>query len=127
LTNGFLPLTATVKYPNGQVVRPPVTSSVGGTGTFTRSDPNGNTITANATNGQINYIVDTLGTQPITSSGAPPNPVYYRYTAPSGAQASVTITYSTKTVQSAWGCSGVAEQPATSKNLIDRITLPDGT
>ncbi|MBI3475373.1 MAG: RHS repeat-associated core domain-containing protein [Acidobacteria bacterium] len=125
---------STVTYPNGQVVHPPSIESgsngVNGSGTYTTSDVNGNTITVNtgANQGQINSIADTLGTQPITvTGGPPPTAVNYQYPAPSGATAKVTITYTTKTIQSAFACPGIADQSATSKTLIDRITLPDTT
>ena len=116
---------------NGTVITPPVMQSGSNpaSGTYTIKGTNNNTISVSAnSNGTINYIIDTLSTDPITSSGGPPpTALTYAYPAPSGAQAKVTVTYKTVTVQSTWGCSGVAEYPATSKNLIDKITLADGT
>ncbi len=127
-------ISATVTLTNGQVIHPAALQLFGGVhgnGTYTRADTNGNKITVNANidNGQINSIVDTLGTQPVTVSGGPiPTAVHYNYTAPGGS-AFVAISYKspTPTVQSNFSCPGVAEQSATSQNLIDKLTLPDGT
>ncbi|MGB6633422.1 MAG: RHS repeat-associated core domain-containing protein, partial [Terriglobales bacterium] len=98
-------------------------------GTFTIKDTNNNEISVDAPSPpQISYILDTLGTQPVTSSGGPPpTAVKYSYTAPSGTQANVTVTYKQVTIQSAWGCSKIPEYSPTGSYLIDKITLPDGT
>ncbi len=122
-------INGTVTLPNGTVIKPPMLGSKSAkpNGDYTVTDINGNQITTDTSNGQLVYISDTLGPQPITSSGVPPNPVYYNYTAPSGAQASVIVTYKTIRVQSAWGCAGVAEYTASQATLIDKVTLPDGT
>jgi hypothetical protein len=126
-------ITAKATLANGAVITTPTIDTSGnvhGSGNFTLVDTNNNQVTVSAAaNGkQINYILDTLGTKPITSSGGPPpTALKYSYTAPSGAQANVSVTYKAVTVQSAWGCTGIAEYPATSANLIDKITLPDNT
>jgi RHS repeat-associated protein len=125
--------TATVTLPNGSVITPPALDSAGdvsGNGNYSIKDTNGNQILVNAdpSESQFNYILDTLGSQPITSSGGPPpTTLKYFYTAPSGAQATVAITYKTVSVESSWGCSGVAEYPQTNQHLIDKITLADST
>lgn len=126
-------INATVTLPNGTVINPPTidpSGNVWGSGNYTITDANKNQIVVStpANSKQINYMYDTLHSQPITSSGGPPpTALKYLYYAPSGAQVPVTVTYKTLTIQSAWACTGVTEYSATSKALIDKITLPDGT
>ncbi|MGB7333455.1 MAG: hypothetical protein WBD25_18865 [Terriglobales bacterium] len=133
LTVNMTTLTSgTVTLPNGTVITPPSigpSDKIANGGTFTIKDTNNNEISVDAPSPpQISYILDTLGTQPVTSSGGPPpTAVKYSYTAPSGAQANVTVTYKQVTIQSAWGCSKIPEYSPTGSYLIDKITLPDGT
>jgi RHS repeat-associated protein len=124
--------TATITLRNGTVITPPSigpSDAISGSGNYTIKDTNGNGISVYAPNPpQISYILDTLGSQPITSSGGPPPTAEkYLYYAPSGAQVAVTVTYKTVTVQSDWQCSGVEEYPATQQYLIDKIELADTT
>jgi RHS repeat-associated protein len=133
LYSGGSSINATIASANGTVITPPMISASGvvsGTGNYSIKDSNGNVISvqAQANSLKLLYVLDTLGTQPITSSGGPPpTALKYLYYAPSGAQVAVTVTYKSVTIQSAWGCTGVAEYPATAKTLIDKITLADGT
>src|SRR5260370_13336654 len=84
------------------------------------TDRNGNQITASG-----GVITDTLGTRALTITGSVPNPVVFTYTAPSGASAAYSMRYSTYTVQTAFGCSGISEYPPTSNSLVSEIDLPD--
>jgi len=49
------------------------------------------------------------------------------YTNPSGGSSSYTVKYTAKTVQTAFGCSGISEYGATLQNLVTGIALPDGS
>ena len=108
----------TVTTPSGIVLGIP-SLNVGGS----VSDPNGNTITIGASG----TITDTLGTTALTITGTPPSAVNYTYTAPSGAQPSVQVTYHAYTVTTQFGVSGIGEYNAGGINLVDRVTLPDGS
>src|SRR5260221_624990 len=63
----------------------------------------------------------------VSVSGAAPNPLVLTYTTSSGTPASVTVNYSTFTVQTAFGCSGVSEYGPTAVSLVNNVTLPDGS
>ncbi|MFZ0770443.1 MAG: RHS repeat-associated core domain-containing protein [Candidatus Sulfotelmatobacter sp.] len=69
----------------------------------------------------------------LTVTGAQPSPVKYTYTGPetsqypNGTPETVTVNYSSYTVATNFGCSGVTEYPPTASNLVSSIALPDGT
>ena len=124
--------SASVTFPNGTVAKPPLVTATNGNwtvsaGPYTVTDSNGNQITAAAPGGVLASITDTLDTIALSVSGTWPNPIKYTYTAPSGAAVNVTRSFVSHTVQTAFGCPGIAEYPATSFQLLDRITLPDGS
>jgi len=90
------------------------------------TDTNGNQITTNSSN----QFFDTLNssTPVLTVSGAAPSPTTFTYTAPSGGgNVSYTMKYSSYTVKTNFGCSGIAEYGPTSQNLVSEIDLPDGS
>jgi hypothetical protein len=91
-------------------------------GAGTKTDSNGNEITANSSG----VFTDTLGTTVLTlgGTGTPSNPYTYSYSAPSGT-ATYTEKYTAYTVQTNFGCSGVAEYGPMSANLVSEIDLPD--
>lgn len=98
--------------------------SSAGAGTWT--DRNGNQITASSTGA----FTDTLGTTAltVTGSGTPSSPVTFTYTAPSGANVSYTMNFTTYSIQTNFGCSGITEYGAngtTTANLVSEIDLPD--
>lgn len=97
-----------------------------GNGTYT--DANGNQLTVNNSTGQF---FDTLSSAtPLLTqagSGTPTSPVTYTYTAPSGANAAYTVSYTQYTVQTAFGVSGVTEYGPKSNALVSSIQLPDGS
>jgi len=93
-----------------------------GTTTGTTTDANGNQITVNANNGTF---TDTLGTVALTETGS--NPITLQYTAPNGQPANWKVNSTNYTVQTNFGCSGVAEFHATNVPLITSIVLPDST
>ena len=94
------------------------------------TDPNGNTISETTTNGHV--FTDTLGMSVLTVAGSAPK-ITYTYTGPetsqnpNGTPETVTVNYSSYTVASNFGCSGINEYPPTANNLISSIGLPDGT
>jgi hypothetical protein len=90
-----------------------------------KTDRNGN---ITSSNGQ-GVFTDTLGQTALTIAGQAPNPVTFSYPAPSGANASYTVTYKSYVVRTNFGCSvnefnslGTTQYP-----LIDKITLPDAS
>jgi RHS repeat-associated protein len=102
-------------------------------GTFT--DRNGNKVTQSGTT-----FTDTLGTTAltVTGSGMPSSPKVLTFTPPNTSSslcsatntagvACYVISYVAYTVKSNFGCSGVSEYPATVNNLVDKITLSDGS
>jgi RHS repeat-associated protein len=101
----------------GRVFYPPVQS---GSGPGSATDDNGNKVSFDGTT-----FTDTLGTAAIAVSGT--SPIKFTYTAPSGASASYTVNYSTKTVRTNFGCSGVSEYGPLSQSLVSSIVLPDNT
>jgi RHS repeat-associated protein len=94
-----------------------------GTGSATKTDPNGNQISVNSSG----VFTDTLGTAALAVTGGAPNPKLFSYTAPSGAAAQYSMKYATYTVQTNFGCSGIGEYSATNVSLVSEIDLPDGT
>ena len=101
----------------GHLFYPPVQSQ---SGAGSATDANGNQITFDGTT-----FTDTLGTAALKVSGT--NPIKFTYTAPSGASASYTVNYSTKTVRTNFGCSGIPEYGPQSQSLVSSIVLPDNT
>ena len=100
---------------SGAVFSPPI-NSVTGPGSYT--DRNGNQISSDGSG----HFTDTLGTTALTISGT--NPISFTYTGPSG-PASYKLKYSSYTVKTAFGCSGVTEYTGTSQGLVSEIDLPD--
>ena len=96
---------------------------LGGPGTGTVTDPNGNQLTTD-NNG---HFYDTLGMTTLTVSGSPPNPVSYTYYNSSGEQVSVVVKYTTKAVRSNFGCAGITEYQPANVPLVTGIDLPDDT
>lgn len=108
----------TITAKNGNNVTPPAGSG-GGAATFI--DRNGNKITVD----NSGVFTDTLGTTALTVSGTAPSPTTFTYVAPSGANAAYTMKYTSYTVQTNFGCSGITEYGATANNLVSEIDLPD--
>jgi RHS repeat-associated protein len=91
-------------------------------------DRNGNEISIST----AGTFTDTLGTSALTQSGGCTSlssctPYLMSFTAPSGGTASVTVSFKSYTVRSNFGCSGISEFGATTIDLVDKITLPDGS
>lgn len=111
--------TVTVTAPSGKVITAPLNQIIGQASTV---DPNGNTISINSSS----QVIDTTGNAVLTMSGTAPSPTTYTYTDTSGTSRSLTVNYTTTTVQTAFGCSGISEFGPTSENLISSIEYPDG-
>lgn len=103
--------------PNGQSLALPIGNSSTAT-----EDSNGNEISQ--TSGGV--FTDTLGTTALTIGGAVPT-VTYSYTAPSGATATYTVNYTSYTVATNFGVSGISEYPPTAQQLVSSIVQPDGS
>jgi RHS repeat-associated protein len=98
-----------------------VPATASGTGAASMTDKNGNQITESSSG----VITDTLGTTALTIAGS--SPTTFTYKAPSGGNAVYTANYTSKTVRTNFGCSGIAEFGPTAESLLTSITLPDGT
>ena len=97
---------------DGTAVKVPV-NPAGPSQNWSNLDRNGNQI--NGTSAGLYY--DTLGGQVLTQNLV--------YTAPSGATAQFVGVYTTLTVQTAFGCSGISEYGPFSLSLLTEIDLPD--
>ncbi len=97
-------------------------------GSNTVQDGNGNEITSATPSGTTTYT-DTLGTTVLTNSGSgtPSSPITLQYTSPTGAAANYTVQYTSYTVKTNFGVSGIAEYGPTANSLVSSIQLPDGT
>jgi RHS repeat-associated protein len=115
-------MTVTVTKNDGTILNGPTNS---GSGAGSGTDRNGNQITVNGSG----VFTDTLGTTALTvsGSGTPASAMTFTYTAPSGANAPYTMSYVAYTVATNFAVPGINEQGAIATNLIDKITLPDGT
>ena len=90
------------------------------------TDDNGNEVTVDTSD---SIFTDTLGDAALTlaGSGTPSSPKTFTYTAPSGAQPEYKLVYSSYTVKTNFGCSGISEYGPTAQNLPSELDLPDGT
>jgi len=111
--------TWTVTPPNGGAFNPPSQAITGASST---SDANGNTI-SNTNNG---VYTDTLGVTAlsVSGSGTPSSPVTFQY-AGAGGSATVTVKYTSFTVATNFGASGISEYGRSAQNLVTEIDLPD--
>ena len=105
-----------------QITPPLVNTFQAGTGAGTLIDPNGNRITTDGT-----YFYDSSGAKILTVTGGAPNSLVFAYTAPSGAQASVTISCVLYVVQTNFQIPGITEYGAQPQYLVDKVTFPDGS
>jgi RHS repeat-associated protein len=108
--------------PDGNIINAPVNTN---TGAGSLQDRNGNQISVSSSG----VFTDTLGHTALTvaGSGTPTSPFTYTYTAPSGANAVYTEKYTSQTIKTNFGCSGIAEYTASSVPLVSEIDLPDTT
>ena len=91
-----------------------------GAGGVGGTDANGNQITVSG-----GVVTDTLGVAALTIAGTAPSNTTLSYAAPGGT-ATYAMSYKQYTVNTNFGCSGIAEYNF-SQPLPDKLTLPDGT
>lgn len=115
------PITVNIKTKSGELIVPIILGQIPVVPTIT--DRNGNQITLN-TGG---VFTDTLGTTALEVSGSAPSPVKLTYTAPNLAAVAVQLNYTTYTVNTNFGISGIAEYGRTAVPVITSIGLPDGS
>jgi RHS repeat-associated protein len=108
--------------PDGNIINAPVNVN---TGAGSLQDRNGNQISVSSSG----VFTDTLGQTALTvaGSGTPTSPITYTYPAPSGANAVYTEKYTSQTIKTNFGCSGITEYTASSVPLVSEIDLPDTT
>jgi RHS repeat-associated protein len=112
-----------VSTPSATAYDPPAYNTSTGPGTAT--DSNGNVSSVQFPSNTV--FTDTLGITVLTiaGSGTPSSPITLTYPAPSGANAVYTMKFTSYTVRTNFGCSGIAEYGPTSLNLVSEIDLPD--
>lgn len=104
---------------DGRSFTPPLNTS---SGSASAVDLNGNVVSVNSSG----VFTDTLGLSALTvSSGGSSQSFTYKDT--TGTARSVILNYSTYTVQTAFGCSGITEYGPQSTQLVSSISLPDGS
>lgn len=92
-------------------------------GPATVTDSNGNQITVDGSG----HFTDTTGNVVLTVAGGGTGPQTFVYKDTSGNSQTVTVTYGTYTVKTAFDCSGVGEYGPVSTSLVSSITFPDGS
>jgi RHS repeat-associated protein len=123
--NGMdLALSATIQLRKGGVIYPPLLTT---TGQGSATDRNGNQMTVNTSGEFFDTLSSTTAVLTVAGSGTPSSPITFKYTAPSGANASYTMKFTSQTVQTNFGCSGITEFGPTSESLVSEIDLPDGS
>ena len=100
-----------------------IVPAVSGNSAGTVTDSNGNEITVDGSG----HFTDTTGNVVLTVTGVAPSAHTFQYKDASGNSQTVSMSYRTYTVQTAFGCSGVGEYGPTSTSLVDAITFPDNS
>ena len=111
--------TVSLTSASGKQISPPIQE---GTGSATYTDTNGNQISVNSTG----KFTDTTGNVVLTVTGNAPSAHTFTYTDTSGNSQSVSMNYTTYTVQTKFGCS-IGEYGPTSTSLVSSISLPGGS
>ncbi len=95
------------------------------TGAGSIEDRNGNGVSL----GNNGVVTDTLGQTALTiaGSGTPTSPITFTYQAPSGANAAYKENFTSYTVATNFGVSGISEFGRTAESLVNSIVLPDGS
>ncbi len=115
--------SGSVTFRNGNVVLP---NTNVGNGAASYTDTNGNQITVGITGALYDTLSSTSPVLTVSGSGAP-SPTTFTYAAPSGANASYTMSYKEYTVATNFGISGITEYGPVAGYLVDKITLPDNS
>src|SRR5437588_3038765 len=115
--------SATISFRSGNTLNPPL-NSPNANGTLT--DTNGNQITATVSSNTV--LTDTLGsTVTASGTGSASSPFVFTYTSAAGTSVTAQMNFTTYTVQTNFGCSGISQYGPTSADLPSSIRLPDGT
>jgi len=112
-----------ISFPNGATVVPPQNTY---TGAAAATDNNGNQISVDASG----HFTDTTGNVALTVAGTAGGSAWTQtltYTDTNGSPQQVKVNYTQETVATSFGCTGIAEFPATSEYLVTSIVLGDGT
>ncbi len=108
------------------ITYPPLSTTVSGT----KTDSNGNEITADGNGNFYDTLSSTRPVLTVSGSGTPTSPMTltYSYLKSDGTtgSTSVTINYKSYTVKTNFGISGITEYGSTSVSLVDNVTLPNG-
>ena len=110
----------TLTSASGKQISPPV---LYGTGSASVTDSNGNEISVDGSG----HFTDTTGKVVLTVAGSAPSPHTFTYTDTDGNPQTVSMTYKSYTVQTAFGCSGITEYSPTSTYLVNTIELAEGS
>ncbi|MGB6481991.1 MAG: RHS repeat-associated core domain-containing protein [Candidatus Acidiferrales bacterium] len=105
----------------GQSINVPVNPP--GFAAATVTDNNGNVISSNSSG----VFTDTLGTTALSITGSQGSQVLLTYTNPSGGSSSYTVNYTSYTVATNFGVSGISEFGKTAESLVSSIVLPNGS
>jgi RHS repeat-associated protein len=109
---------------HGNAINVPVSTTPPTSASPSFTDRNGNIIS------MANGIwTDTLNHNVLTVLGGAPNNTIFSYTAPSGATAQIIVSYVSYTVTTAFSsvCTNVTDYNQAGQNLVDTITMPDGS
>lgn len=118
---GALSVSLVNRY--GTAIQAPIVANPEGQqGTLFEEDSNGNEITVS--NGEY---TDTTGNVSLTVVGSAPGTTTLTYNLPNSKTSAYTVAYTTYTVATAFGCSGIGEYGPTSVSLVSQITLPDSS
>ncbi len=122
-TSGSYPAVS-VTSSHGTLLNPPLQS---GSGSGNYTDRNGNEISVDGSGHFYDTLSSTTPALTVAGQGTPSSPLTFTYTAPSGSSAQYTVSYVAYTVATNFAISGISEYGATAINLVDKVTLPDGT
>ena len=115
----------TITTTNGSIISPPINV---GTGVSTTTDRNGNRITTDGGGHFYDTLSSSAPVLTVAGSGTPSSPITLTYTAPSGASAVYEMKYSTYSIRTNFGCSGISDygtNGTTTANLVSEVDLPD--
>ena len=107
--------------PQGQLLNVPVNPSGFAAGTVT--DSNGNELSSSGSG----VFTDTLGTTALSITGLGSSQVVLTYTNPSDTGSAYKVNFTSYTVATNFGVSGISEFAKTAESLVSSIVLPDGS
>ena len=115
----------TLTTPTGTIFYPPRLVT---TGAGSKTDRNGNQITADGAGNFYDTLSSTTPVLTLTGAGTSSDPLKFTYTAPSGASPQFKANFTNYTVATNFGVSGIGEYKSSAAvPLITSIGLPDGS